>query len=309
MNHTLVTGGAGFIGSHVVEELVRRKEKVVILDNLSSGYLKNIEPFRDKIKFIKGDVTNKKDVEKAIKGVDFVLHLAASLSVVESVEKPKKYFKNNIVGTNNILLVSVKHKVKKVVFSSSCSVYGTADEFPTPETYQGVKLSPYAITKYTGEDLCRYYSAVFGMKSVILRYFNVYGVRQDASSSYAGVIPIFSKLMSQNKQPIIFGDGKQTRDFVSVKDVALTNINACKFNQSDNQTINIGSGEEISVNDLYKKIAKLLNFKLLPNYQKARSGEAARALGELSKMKKILKIKPKTIDQELENTVKYYQAY
>lgn len=308
MNKFLTTGGCGFIGSHIVEELVRRKEKVVVLDNLSSGYLKNIEPFRDKIKFIKGDVTNKTDVEKAVKGADFVLHLAASLSVVESVEKPEKYIKNNIVGTNNILLASVKYKIKKVVFSSSCSVYGTADEFPTPETYQGVKLSPYAITKYTGEDLCRYYSSVFSLKTVVLRYFNVYGVRQDASSSYAGVIPIFSKLMSQDKQPIIFGDGKQTRDFVSVKDVALANINACNIDKANTQTINIGSGEEISVNDLYKKIAKLLNFKLLPNYQKARSGESSRALGELSKMKKILKIEPKTIDQELENTVKYYQT-
>lgn len=308
MNKFLVTGGAGFIGSHIVEELVKRKQKVTALDNLSSGYLKNIEPFRDKIRFIKGDITNKKDVEKAIKGVDFVLHLAASLSVVESVKKPEKYFKNNVVGTNNLLALSVKHKVKKLVFSSSCSVYGTADQFPTSETYQGVKLSPYAITKFTGEDLCRYYSSVFGLKTVILRYFNVYGVRQDASSSYAGVIPIFSKLMSQGKQPIIFGDGKQTRDFVSVKDVALANINACNIDKVNAQTINIGSGEEISVNDLYRKIAKILNFKLKPNYQRARSGEASRALGELLKMRNILKIKPKTIDQELKNTVKYYQG-
>lgn len=307
MNKFLITGGCGFIGGHVVEELVRRKEKVVILDNLSSGYLKNIQLFKDRIKFIKGDITNKTDVEKAVKGVDFVLHLAASLSVVESVEKPEKYFKNNIVGINNILQACVKHKVKKVVFSSSCSVYGTADEFPTPETYQGVKLSPYAITKFTGEDLCRYYSSVFGLKTVVLRYFNVYGVRQDSSSSYAGVIPIFSKLMSQNKQPIIFGDGKQTRDFVSVKDVALANINSCKFNQADDQTINIGSGEEISVNDLYKKIAEILNFKQVPNYQPARSGEAAKALGELSKMRKILKITPRKIDRELKETVEYYQ--
>ena len=235
------------------------------------------------------------------------MHLAASLSVVESVEKPEKYFKNNVSGTNNILQASLKFGVTKVVFSSSCSVYGTADKFPTPEDYQGVKLSPYAITKFTGEDLCRYYSAVFGIKTVVLRYFNVFGTRQDSSSSYAGVIPIFSKLMSQDKQPIIFGDGKQTRDFVSVKDVALANINACQIKNADGETINIGSGVETSVNDLYYKIAEILNYHNKPNYQKARAGEAQRALGNLNKMRNILQIKPRTIDQELRNTVNYYQ--
>ncbi|TSC92923.1 MAG: UDP-glucose 4-epimerase [Candidatus Berkelbacteria bacterium Licking1014_85] len=304
----LITGGAGFIGSHIVEELVRRRQNVIVLDNLSTGYLRNLDSVKDKITFIKGDITKKPDVIKAMKGVDFVCHLAASLSVIESVAKPEKYIKNNVLGTLNLLKIAHKNKVKKFVLSSTCATYGTASVFPTPENYVGVKLSPYAYTKYSAEEICRYYSAVFNLPTVVLRYFNVYGPRQDASSSYAGVIPIFSKLMSQGKQPKIFGNGKQTRDFVGVKDVALANINACLSDIQNGEAINIGSSIETSVNELYSKISKLLNFQIPAIYQPARAGEAQRALGNISKMRKILKIIPKTLDDELESTVRWYQS-
>ena len=248
----LVTGGAGFIGSHLVKELVKSGYSVRVLDNLSNGSLENIRDVFDSIEFIKGDIRDKSIVEDALKGVEAVVHLAALIDVAESVEKPELYLDVNVNGTFN--LAKASRNVSAFIFASTCAVYGEPVKVPIGEDHPLNPKSPYAATKIAGEAFVQAYGNLYGYRPVILRFFNVYGPRQ--SKAYAGVITEFVKRATRGEPPIIFGDGEQTRDFVHVKDVTKAIIKAL---DSDNASgiYNIGSGVAITINDLAHLILKL----------------------------------------------------
>ena len=283
----IVTGGAGFIGSHLVDELVRRGEEVVVVDNLVTGNKENLKNAYSKIRFAQGDIKNLGFLKKEFKGADFVLHHAALISVVESMSKPEDYELNNVQGTRNVLEAARINNVKRVVFSSSGAVYGN-QPIPFTEETQTELLSNYAKNKFEGEKLCKEYYDKHGLKTVIFRYANVFGPRQDPKSDYAGVISIFIKKLLRGEIPNIYGDGEQTRDFVYVKNIVEANILACKAESGFGEPINIGAGKETSVNELYRTISKILGNKENPNYAPAREGEARKAFLDITKAGRIL---------------------
>jgi UDP-glucose 4-epimerase len=284
----LVTGGAGFIGSHLVKELVKSGFSVRVLDNLSNGSLENIREVLGSIEFIKGDIRDKNVVEDALKGVDAVIHLAALIDVAESVEKPELYLDVNVNGTFNLARAS--RKVSAFIFASTCAVYGEPVKIPIGEDHPLSPKSPYAATKIAGEAFVQAYGNLYGYRPVILRLFNVYGPRQ--SKAYAGVITEFVKRATRGKPPIIFGDGEQTRDFVHVKDVAKAIIKAL---DSDNASgiYNVGSGVAITINDLAHLILKLAGKENVePIHGPTRPGDIKHSQANINRAKKELGYNP-----------------
>lgn len=281
MEKVLITGGAGFIGSHLTDRLVAEGYKVVVYDNLSTGSLKNLSKSFNKIKFIKGDICNRDLLEKSLRGIDYVWHLAALILVSQSLQEPFRYHRVNIDGTLNLLEAAILNKVKRAIFSSSCAIYN-----PT---------SPYAISKLAAEHYFLSYAKNYGLDSVILRYFNVYGLRQNPDSPYSAVIPKFIKRALTDKQIEICGDGKQTRDFIFVDDVVAANIKALKLKKAEKTPIifNIGSGKSTSVNNLVKKIGLVLGKKLNVNHVAARKGEIRYSQADITLAKKYLNFTPK----------------
>jgi len=287
----LITGGAGFIGSHIAYELVKRGEEVVVLDNLYTGRKERLTHIIKKIKFVKGDIRDLELLKKEFKGVDYVLHHAALISVTESMEKKDEYRDVNVMGTRNVLEAARINKVKRVTMASSCAVYGEAG-IPMRESMFVHPISVYAINKHDDEKLCRKYFEKYGLKTIIFRYFNVFGPGQDPNSPYAGVISIFIKKMLKNDIPTIYGDGKQTRDFIYVKNIVQANLLACKAKSGFGEVLNIGSEQEVSVNELVSLINKNLKKNIKPNYAPERAGELRRALADSSKVRNILGFKP-----------------
>ena len=291
MKRIVVTGGAGFIGSHLVEELIRRGNQVIVLDDLSTGKLENIkhlieqpghpERFRNTPQFIRGSVTDLPLLRKVFQGIDYVFHQAAIPSVPRSVENPRATHEANITGTLNVLLASRDNGVKKVIYASSSSVYGDTPTLPKTEDMPPDPQSPYAITKLAGEYYCQVFHHLYGLPTVCLRYFNVYGPRQDPTSQYAAVIPIFIRRVLDNRPPIIFGDGEQTRDFTFVKDVVEANILAA---QSDAAGVyNIGTGQRVSINKLAELVIKLVGDSLEPVHAEPRLGDIRHSLADISR--------------------------
>ena len=258
----LVTGAAGFIGSNIVEELVRRGETVRALDNLSTGYKRNLEPLLDKIEFIEGSVTDDALLRKALEGVDYVLHQAAIPSVPRSVEEPLQSHEANATGTLKVLIAARDAGVKRLVFASSSSVYGDSPTMPKREDMPTQPLSPYAVNKLASEEYCKVFHRVYGLPTVALRYFNVFGPRQDPTSAYAAAIAAFASAILAGKRPTVFGDGLQTRDFTYVSNVVDANLLACETDAADGQALNIACGGAISLLDL---IAEELNSLLGTN--------------------------------------------
>jgi len=301
----LVTGGAGFIGSHIVEELVRKGEEVTVIDNLSFGKLENLEKVNDKINFIEGDIRNLELLQNEFEGADFILHQAALRSVPKSLEAPEEYHDVNVNGTLNVLKAALENNVKKVVFASSSSIYGDAKEFPQKETHTPNPISPYAKTKLEAEKLCKEYSEK-GIETVSLRYFNVFGPKQDPSSQYAAVIPKFITSVLNNKQPIIYGDGKQSRDFTFVKNVVNANIKACQ-EKINKETINIACQKSITINELLRKINNILGKDIQAIYDDPRPGDAKHTLADTSKQKELLKLDLIDFDQGLKETVEWFK--
>src|SRR4030043_379906 len=290
----VVTGGAGFIGSHIVDELVRRGEEVAVVDNLVTGNMDNLKQAQasDRIRFVKGDIKDLRLLKKEFKKTDFVFHHAALISVVESMDKPEEYELNNVQGTRNVLEAARINGVKRVMFSSSGAVYGH-QPIPFTEQTPTELLSNYAKNKFEGEKLCKEYYDKYGFKTIVFRYANAFGPRQDPKSDYAGVISIFIKKLLRGEIPNIYGDGEQTRDFVYVKNIVEANMLACKSESGFGEPINIGSGKETSVNELYMTISKILGNKAKPNYEPARGGEARKALFDISKAERVLGFKCK----------------
>jgi UDP-glucose 4-epimerase len=269
----LVTGGAGFIGSHVAAGLLARGDGVRILDNLSTGSERNLEALGEGIEFHHGDLRNGSDVERAVEGTDTVFHLAAQVSVPLSIQDPVDTYEINSVGTARLLEACERAGVKRIVFSSSCAVYGDGAELPKREDMLPEPLSPYAATKVAGEHLMSMHARLHGMRSVSLRYFNVYGPRQDPSSEYAAVIPKFIDRMRAGKRPVIFGDGTQTRDFVFVQDVVDANLAAAGWTGAAGQTLNVGSGSSIDLLGLVSTLNDVMGTSLEPEHRDPRPGD------------------------------------
>ena len=284
----LVTGGAGFIGSHIVEALVARGETVRVLDDLSSGYFENLSSVQPQVEFIEGSIQDKAVVHKAVKDVNFIFHLAAIVSVPQSMAEPVETELVNAVGTLNVLQAARAGGVRRLVLSSTCAVYGDEPTLPKTEMMRPYPKSPYAISKLAAEGYCRLFSEAFAVETVVLRYFNVFGPRQDPSSSYSGVISIFVDRMSRGIVPTIFGDGEQTRDFVFVADVVRANLLAAETPQAAGQIFNIGRGQQISINRLFKSLSRIFDLDFEPDYQPSRAGDIIHSYGDVAQAQTIL---------------------
>jgi UDP-glucose 4-epimerase len=280
----LVTGGAGFIGSHLAEELAKDNE-VIILDNLSTGRMENIKDLVKKgnVKFVKGSMTDITLLQDIIKDVDYVFHQGAIPSVPRSIKDPSASNDANINGTLNVLMASKEAGVKKVVYASSSSVYGDTPEMPKREDMKPNPLSPYAVTKIAGEYYCKVFQEVYGLKTVSLRYFNVFGQRQDPTSEYAAVIPKFITSILDNKSPTIYGDGEQSRDFTFVKHVVEANILAAESDATG--VFNIACGRRITINKLVDMINEILGKDVKPVYAASRAGDVKHSLADISRAK------------------------
>ena len=292
MKKCLVTGGAGFIGSNLVERLLGASFQVQVLDNLSSGLLQNLEPFREYIDFKKGDVRDLATLQETISGVEVVFHQAALVSVPQSIEDPIEAAMVNDLGTLNILEAARHSGVRRVVFASSCAVYGDLPQLPKKEEMDTKPLSPYAASKLHGETYARLYKDLYGLETVCLRYFNVYGPRQDPSSPYSGVISIFMDKAARGKPPTIYGDGEQCRDFVYVADVVQANLLAAQRENLSSVAINVGTGKSVTVNTLWKNIAKLAGVQGEPVRANFRPGDIRQSVAEISRAHELLDFEP-----------------
>lgn len=293
----LVTGGAGFIGSNLVEYLLKyNAKKVVILDNLSNGHFKNIEGFVNspKCEFIEGDIRNLETCKTAIKDIDYVLHQAALGSVPRSINDPITSNDVNVSGFLNMLLAVKESKtVKKMVYAASSSTYGDSKVLPKVEDNIGKPLSPYAITKYVNELYADVFSKTYGVHTIGLRYFNVFGPKQDPNGAYAAVIPLFMKGALGNKTITINGDGEQTRDFTFIENVVQANIKAVLSNLEQHEVFNVAVNDRISVNKLWKTIKTITNSKSEIKYNSPRQGDVKDSLADISKAKNLLNYTPK----------------
>ncbi len=304
----LVTGGAGFIGSNIVAELVRRGEKVRVFDNFSTGKRENIAQFLDQIELFEGDLRNIDQLHQAVKGIDYILHQAALPSVPRSIENPKATHEVNATGTLNLLLVAKEEGVKRVVYASSSSIYGDNPLLPKVEEMEPKPLSPYAISKLTGEYYCRNFYALYGLETVCLRYFNIFGPHQDPTSQYSGVISLFIKAMLARKPPCIFGDGLQSRDFTYVSNVVIANLLTVEAKEAAGKIFNIACGKRYSLRELVSNLNRILGTKIKPVYSDPRPGDVRHSQADISKAKEILKYEPKVdFEEGLRKTVEWYR--
>lgn len=289
---SLVTGGAGFIGSHIAQALLERGERVRIFDNLSTGRTSNLDALRGDMDVVRADLRDMEAVRDAMNDVDVVFHQAAMASVPESLADPVTTLDVNVGGTQNVLLAARDHGVRRVVFASSCALYGERPELPSYEALLPHPLSPYAVHKLAGEGLCGVFTRAFGLETVALRYFNVFGPRQDPASDYAAAIPKLTMALARGATPVVFGDGEQTRDFVYVENVARANLLAADAAAAVGQVINIGSGESISINEMLRVAADLLDVPLHPEYRDARAGDVRHSRADISRAKVLLGYEP-----------------
>lgn len=304
MEKAIITGGAGFIGSHLAELLLSRGYYVTIFDDLSTGRKENIAPLieKDNVRFIQGSILDLHLLQESFHGLDYVFHQAALTSVPRSIEDPLLTNKVNTTGTLNVLLAARDNNVKKVIYASSSSVYGDTPTLPKTEDMVPYPQSPYALTKLAGEHYCRIFHQIYNLPTICLRYFNVYGPRQNSNSQYAAVIPLFITRVSQGKPPIIYGDGEQTRDFTYVKDVAQANLISLESNTSG--IFNIGKGESNTLNNLAKAITSIIGKELQPEYQPPRLGDVKHSLADISRARTIGYEPQYRLDRGLKETIK-----
>lgn len=302
----LVTGGAGFIGSHLSEELFRSGHSVRILDNLSTGNLKNLTGWNDKVEFIRGDIRSTSDVQAAVREIDVIFHLAAHISIADSMINPAACFDVNVTGTNLLLQSACRAGVKRVVISSSAAVYGDQRRLPIREGARLKPLSPYGASKQMDEILAGLYTRSFHLPVVCLRYFNVYGPRQNPNSAYAAVIPIFIRRMLDHQSITIHGDGGQTRDFVYVKDIATANLLTATCPGAEGKVINICGGNPISVLELANTLHKLIPDAPEPIHGATRNGDIYHSYGSPDLARKLLKFNPAiSFHDGLADTIKW----
>ena len=284
----LVTGGAGFIGSAVVDELLLRGHEVRVLDNFSTGRRENLAHLGDEIEVVEGDIRSQEGVRVAVRGMDYVVHEAAIVSVPESVTDPRTAHEVNATGTLNLLLAARDEGVGRLVFASSCAVYGDAGELPKNETFAASPVSPYGVTKLAGEQYCVSFCRLYGLETVALRYFNVFGPRQDPHSEYSAVIPTFLQLVLAGRDPEVFGDGRQTRDFTFVGDVARATCDASIRDGVAGEVINIAAGEPHSLLDLIDILSRVANREVHPTHAPPRAGDVRDSFADIGKARRLL---------------------
>jgi UDP-glucose 4-epimerase len=284
----LVTGGAGFIGSHVVEALLWGGHRVRVLDNFSTGRRANLAEVLNQIELIEGDIRDLAAVREATRGVELIFHLAAMVSVPESMKDPLAAEAINARGTLNLLTAAQQQRVRRLILSSTCAVYGDPAALPVSESQPTCPKSPYGVAKLAAEGYCAVFNQTLGLETVVLRYFNVYGPRQDASSPYSGVISIFVERLLKGQTPTIYGSGEQTRDFVYVSDVVRANLQASQLAAAAGHTFNIGRGHPVSINQLLQELNRLLGTNLNPVCAPLRSGDIQRSFADVSQAATIL---------------------
>ncbi|MFA6092504.1 MAG: SDR family oxidoreductase [Elusimicrobiota bacterium] len=303
----LVTGGAGFIGSHIAEELVRQGKKVRVLDNFSTGKESHIKAIRSKIDLVRGDIRDLKTCRKALKGVDYVIHQAAIRSVPKSVDRPTDSHEANATGTLNMLIASNEAKVKRFVYASTSSAYGDTSLFPQREEHSPRPVSPYAASKLCGEHYCKCFTKNFGLQTIALRYFNVFGPRQDPESLYSAVIPKFMEQAYLGKTLEVHWDGKQSRDFTHIDNVVQANIRAALSKKGVGETFNIANGKTYSLLDVIGVIEKLCGRKLKRHHTPMRQGDVRKTYADISKARRLLGYKPgMDLEKGLRDTWEYF---
>jgi len=310
MAKVLVTGGGGFIGSNLTEALLKQDHQVRVLDNFSTGKKENLafDPSCPTLEIIEGDIRDLSVCQKAMKGIEYVFHQAALPSVQRSVEDPLTSNSVNVEGTLNVLLSARDAGVKRLIYESSSSVYGDTPTLPKHEEMPPNPLSPYALQKYIGENYCRLFFQLFGLETVSLRYFNIFGPKQDPTSIYSAVIPKFIDALREGRSPIIFGDGEQSRDFTYIDNVVQANLLAMSAVRLNGEAINIACGKRTSLNQLLSFLKEIVGSKVSPIYEEPRKGDIRHSLAEIRKGKQILTYEPKVdIKAGLKKTVEYFQ--
>lgn len=304
----LVTGGAGFIGSNIVEELVRQGAQVRVIDNFATGKLENLRPFKERIDFQEVDICDLEALKKAVRGADYVLHQAAIPSVPKSVIDPITSHNADLTGTLHVLWAAREAGVKRLVYAASSSAYGENPELPKREEMPSRAISPYGLMKYVGEEYCRLFTELYGLETVSLRYFNVFGPRQDPSSQYSGVLSRFITAMLAGKRPVIFGDGEQSRDFTFVANVVQGNLLACHSPGAAGKMYNLACGQRVTLNQVVAQLNSILGTTLEPIYEPSRVGDIKHSLAEISRAKADLKYAPSVqFEEGLRLTVDWYR--
>ncbi len=306
----LVTGGAGFIGSNIVQELLRQGQEVRVLDNFATGKRENILPLLkdSNLTLIEGDLRSFHIVRAAVKGVDYILHQGALPSVPRSINDPITTNDVNVLGTLNLLEAAKEFGVKRIVCASSSSIYGNSETMPKVETMPVNPMSPYALTKYAQERYCQVFYSLYGLETVSLRYFNVFGSNQDPTSQYSAVIPKFIRLIQQDKEPIIYGDGSQSRDFTYVENNVWANIQACTAARAAGEVINIACGERYTLLDLVRLINGILGKNVEPRFEPERPGDVKHSLAGIQKAQDLLGYEVRVDFQEgLQRTVEFFK--
>jgi len=310
MEKYLVTGGAGFIGSNIVKKLLEDKKSVRAVDNFATGRKENIQEFlkNPNFEFMEGDITDLAFAKKAVEGVDVVLHEAAVPSVPRSIEDPIKSNDANVTGTLNMLVASRDAKVKKFVYASSSSIYGDNPELPKKEDFPVRPISPYSLTKYAGERYAQIFYQIYGLPTICLRYFNVFGPKQDPNSQYSAVIPKFINAFLKNGKLVINGDGSQSRDFTFVENVVHANLLAAHSEKGIGQVMNIACGDETSLNDLVNILKEISDKDITPEHVAARLGDVPHSRADVSKAKELLGYEPVVdIKEGLRRTFTWYE--
>jgi len=305
----LVTGGAGFIGSNIVDELIRRDQQVRVLDDLSSGKEANLAGVRGKIDFRTGSITDLATVQSACVGADYVIHLAARTSVPKSVKDPLSSNATNIDGTLNVLVAARDAKVRRFVFAASSSAYGETPTLPKVETMQPEPISPYGVTKYTGELYAQVFGRAYGLENVCLRYFNVFGPRQDPTSQYSGVLSRFMLAILRGEAPTVYGDGEQTRDFTYIANVVDQTLRACESKDASGKVFNGGTGARISLNEVLNLLEKITGKKIQAKHDGPREGDIRDSQADISRARKILGYQPQVhFEEGLKRTWEWYES-
>jgi nucleoside-diphosphate-sugar epimerase len=308
--HVLVTGGAGFIGSHLAEHLLEQGHHVSVLDNFATGRRSNIAALGGEVELIEGDIQSYERVNKAVAGCEVVFHLAALPSVPRSVQDPLTSNATNVIGTLNVLLAARDHGVRRVVYASSSSVYGSSSGItPKQENKPTIPISPYATAKLAGEGYARSFHGVYGLETVALRYFNVFGPRQDPTSQYAAVVPNFIGALIAGQPPVIFGDGEQSRDFTYVANIVDANVLAMDAPGVAGRVYNVACGERVTLNRLVGELRELLSSDVEPAYAAPRPGDIKHSLADLSRARTELGYEPSVLLRDgLERTIEYFHA-
>jgi len=309
----LITGGAGFIGSHIAETLLKQGHTVRIFDNLATGRASNLDVLQEhpeQVEIVHGNLRDAGAVKNAVAGVEVVFHQGALASVPRSISDPTTSLETNINGTQHVLLAARDAGVRRVVYASSSSVYGNTPTLPKHEGMPTVPMSPYAVQKLTGELLCGVFTRIYGLETVALRYFNVFGPRQDPTSEYAAVIPRFLTALLEQKRPIVFGDGEQTRDFTYIENVVQANLLAATSTKAVGEAMNIGCGTLISLNAVLQMAGELLNRELDIDYRDSRPGDVRDSLADIGKARALLGYRPsRLLESSLDEFVEWINAY